>query len=147
MNEQKWLKAELHAHTLDDPEDGGRLIRHSARQLIDESARQGFDVLAITNHNQQLFDGFLADYARDRGVLLVPGVEATLDGKHVLLYNFPDYSPSWNSFEEVARKKKSDSLVVAPHPFFPSTTSVGRGLFHWRRIFDAVEYNHFFCRG
>jgi predicted metal-dependent phosphoesterase TrpH len=141
---KKWLKAELHAHTLDDPEDGRIIIRHSAFELLDRAAEQGFDVLAITNHNQQLYNEELTGYAAKRGILLIPGVEATLKGKHVLLYNFPDYDRSWNSLQMVRDRKGPGQLVIAPHPFFPSTTCLG-GLCHrWTGLFDAVEYNHFY---
>ena len=85
---KSWLKTELHTHTLDDPKDGRRIVCHSAQQLIDKAEEQGFQVLSITNHNQLLFTSSLEEYARERGILLIPGVEATLEGKHVLLYNF-----------------------------------------------------------
>ncbi|MGH9341873.1 MAG: hypothetical protein ACRD1R_20375 [Acidobacteriota bacterium] len=41
---KKWLKAELHTHTIDDPHDGHRIIYHTAPQLIDAAGRHGFDV-------------------------------------------------------------------------------------------------------
>jgi predicted metal-dependent phosphoesterase TrpH len=142
-----WLKAELHAHTLDDPEDGGIIIPHSAFELIDRAAEQRFDVLAITNHNQQLYNEELDDYAAKRGILLIPGVEATVKRKHVLLYNFPDYDPAWDSLETVRDHKGPKQLVVAPHPFFPGVSCL-RGLCHrWAGLFDAVEYNHFYLEG
>ncbi|MBI4446015.1 MAG: hypothetical protein HY645_08895 [Acidobacteria bacterium] len=114
---REWLKAELHAHTLEDPIDGGRIVSHSAHQLIDEAARQGFDVLAITNHDQMLFTPELEAYAAHAGIILIPGVEATLEGKHLLLYNFQDYTPDWNSFEAVRRSKGPNQLVIAPTHF------------------------------
>ena len=91
---KSWLKTELHTHTVDDPQDGKRVVCHSARQLIDKAEQQGFQVLSITNHDQLLFSSSLEEYARKRDVLLIPGVEATLRGKHVLLYNFSNYNPS-----------------------------------------------------
>lgn len=141
---KRWLKAELHTHTLEDPVDGRRIIFHSPRQLIDMAAEQGFEVLSITNHNQLLFNEKLEEYARSRGILLIPGVEATLKGKHVLLYNFLDYSPSWRDFEVVKQKKGSGQLVIAPHPFFPTFTSLRGQLYRRRELFDAIEYNHFY---
>ena len=141
---KRWLKAELHTHTLEDPVDGRRIIFHSPRQLIDTAAERGFEVLSITNHNQLLFNDQLEEYARSRGILLIPGVEATLKGKHVLLYNFPDYSPMWGDFEVVKQKKGCHQLVIAPHPFFPTLTSLRRQLYRHRELFDAIEYNHFY---
>ena len=141
---KQWLKAELHTHTVEDPKDGERIVLHSPHKLIDNAAQQGFEVLAITNHDQMLFSPNLQAYARQRGILLIPGVEATLLGKHVLCYNFPDYSPAWENPEIVARHKGPDQLVIAPHPFFPSSSALGECLLQWRSLFDGIEYNHFY---
>ena len=137
-----WLKAELHTHTVEDPADGQRVVFHSPDQLIDTVAEQGFEVLAITNHDQMLFDDRWEEYARVRGILLIPGVEATLRGKHVLLYNFSDYDASWKTPEIVMENKGSRQLVMAPHPFFPIPCALKRDFFRWVQLFDAVEYNH-----
>ena len=139
-----WLKLELHAHTVDDPSDGHRIVFHSAEKLIDKAKQQGFKVLSITNHNQMLFSPQLEEYARERGILLIPGVEATLEGKHVLLYNFANYTPSWKDLEVVANHKGPEQFVIAPHPFFPSSTALGNQLFEWLHLFDGIEYSHFY---
>ena len=139
-----WLKVELHAHTVDDPVDGHRIVSHSAEKLIDEAARQEFEVLSITNHDQMLFSPQLEEYARERNLLLIPGVEATLEGKHVLLYNFSNYSPSWNQAKVVSKNKGPDQLVIAAHPFFPSRAALGKRLFEWAWLFDGIEYSHFY---
>ncbi|MDA2924391.1 PHP domain-containing protein [Acidobacteria bacterium AH-259-L09] len=141
---KRWLKAELHAHTADDPADGNWIIFHSAEKLIDRAGELGFDVLSVTNHDQMLFSPSLREYAKQRGVLLVPGVEATLAGKHVLLYNFPNYDSYWDNPQIVARHKGPEQLVIAPHPFFPSSTSLGNQLFEWLHFLDGIEYNHFY---
>ena len=47
------LKVELHTHTSDDPADW---IPHSARELIDRAAAQGYDAVAITLHDHQADD-------------------------------------------------------------------------------------------
>jgi len=141
---KSWLKTELHTHTNDDPEDGKRFVVHSAEQLIDEAQEQGFQVLSITNHNQLLFTSALEEYARERGILLIPGVEATLEGKHVLLYNFLNYDSSWNSPEIATKNKGPDQLVIAPHPFFPLQVSLGKLVSRWHDLFDAIEYNQFY---
>ena len=77
---------------------------------------------------------------------MIPGVEATLEGKHVLLYNFLDYDPSWQDFEVVKRHKGSEQLVIAPHPFFPLRTALGKQFFRHLRMLDAVEYSQFYMQ-
>ncbi len=141
---KSWLKTELHTHTVDDPTDGKRCVFHSAEQLIDKAKEQGFQVLSITNHNQLLFTSSLEEYAKERGILLIPGVEATLEGKHVLLYNFLNYDSSWSSPEIATKHKGPGQLVIAPHPFFPIQVSLGKLVSRWRDLFDAIEYNQFY---
>ena len=135
---KSWLKTELHSHTIDDPKDGKSIVVHSAQQLIDKAEEQEFQVLSITNHNQLLFSSSLEEYARERGILLIPGVEATLEGKHVLLYNFLDYDDSWDNPEIVAQRKGPNQLVIAPHPFFPIPTALRKRVAHWNGLFDAI---------
>ena len=79
------LKVELHSHTADDPLDP---IPYSTRDLIDRAAVLGYDALAITLHDRQLDVRPLEAYAADRGLILIPGIERTIEGKHVVLLNF-----------------------------------------------------------
>lgn len=138
---KKWLKADLHTHTIDDPDDGGHMVLHSAQVLIETAASKGYEVLSITNHNQLLWNRELEQCALAHGVLLLPGVEATLSGKHVLLLNFLDYDPSWDDPHYIRERKGELQLVVAPHPFFPIGTALGDHFFRWIDIFDAIEYS------
>lgn len=142
-----WLKADLHLHTRDDPRDGLHMVVHSGEELIRRAAEQGFQVLSITNHNQLLYSRELAEFARSLGVLLVPGVEATLEGRHVLLYNFLDYRPTWSSIEQVRRSKGAGRLVIAPHPFYPVSEALRELFFEWEDVFDAVELSSLSMRG
>src|SRR5438034_8390327 len=76
------LRADLHLHT----RERESFITYDARELIDGAEHAGFQVLSITNHDTVTFSADLEAYARERGILLIPGVEATIEGKHVLLY-------------------------------------------------------------
>ena len=117
------------------------MVLHSAQALIKTAAEKGYEVLSITNHNQLLWNRDLEQYALNHGVILLPGVEATFSGKHVLLFNFLDYDSSWNDPRFVRQRKGELQMVVAPHPFFPISTALGDHLFRWLDIFDALEYS------
>ena len=118
------LKVELHTHTSDDPRD---FVPHSALDLIDRAANLGYHALAITLHDRQLDVRKLATYAKERGLLLIPGIERTIRGKHVLLINFPVEVEQARSFEDVATlKDRSGGLVIAPPPFLSSTLLLAR---------------------
>lgn len=140
------LKIDLHLHTGDDPVDD---IPHSAPALIDCAARLGFDALAITLHERQFSDPRTQDYARERGITLIPGIERTIGGRHVLLLNFPaSAAESARTFDDVARMKESHAgLVVAPHPYFPARSCLRGALDRHAALFDAVEWSYFWTRG
>ena len=138
------LKVDLHLHTADDPVD---TIEYDGPSLVDRAAALGFDALAITLHDRQLVDPSLRDYARERGIVLLPGVERTIDGRHVLLINFPQAAERVSSFDDVARlKARSGGLVIAPHPFFPGWSCLRSQLDAHADLVDAVEWSYFWTR-
>ena len=133
------LKVELHTHTSDDPIDK---IPYSAEELIDRAAGLGYQALAITLHNRQHPIDRLVPYAAERGIILLPGIEKTIQGRHVLLINFRCRTEGVETFEDLRRLKQSEpGLVVAPHPFFPASTCLLGDLDRYKDLFDAVEIN------
>jgi predicted metal-dependent phosphoesterase TrpH len=136
------LKVELHTHSADDPVDR---IAYSTNQLIAQAASLGYNALAVTLHDKQLDITPFVSYAREHGITLIPGIERTIHGKHVLLLNFSQRAEEVTSFEDVARlKQRERGLVIAPHAFFPAPTCL-RGLMDRHAdLFDAVEYNAMF---
>jgi len=135
----KKLKADLHLHTKEDPQDS---VKYSGRELIDQAYLKGFDVLAITNHDQVTYDNYLAEYAKEREILLIPGVEATIGKKHVLLLNVDHSFHRIRTFDDLKLLKNGAGLIIAPHPFFPSFSSLNSKLEEHLDIFDAIEYSH-----
>jgi predicted metal-dependent phosphoesterase TrpH len=139
------LKVELHSHTADDPLDQ---IPYSTRDLIDRAHVLGYDALAITLHDRQLDIRPLASYAAERGLVLIPGIERTIEGRHVLLLNFEmSDTEGVRTFDDVRRlRQRSQGLVVAPHPFFPSPSALLEKMNRHADLFDAVECNAMFTR-
>jgi predicted metal-dependent phosphoesterase TrpH len=144
MMTHRRLKADLHIHTSEDPKDK---VRYSARQLIDYASQKGFDVLAITNHNFYTYNDYLRDYAASKGILLIPGIELSVEEKHIVLLNITDNLPQKiQSLQDLRHYKNEDSLVIAPHPYFPMYQALKSKLEEYIDIFDAVEYTHFYFR-
>jgi predicted metal-dependent phosphoesterase TrpH len=137
------LKTELHTHTSADPHD---YISYSTTELIDRAAGLGYDALAITLHDCWYDVRPVADYARSVGITLIPGVERTIERKHVLLLNFDAAAERVNSFDDLARLRRDQpgGLVIAPHPFYPARCCLGRQLEDHADLFDAVELNAFY---
>jgi predicted metal-dependent phosphoesterase TrpH len=139
------VKIELHAHTDEDPADR---ITHTTRQLVDHAASLGYGALAVTLHDRYFDPTPHAAYARERGIVLLPGIERTIARRHVLLINFPAACADVLSFEDVAGlKRRTAGLVVAPHPFYPILSARGgRLLDRHAALIDAVEINAMYTR-
>jgi predicted metal-dependent phosphoesterase TrpH len=135
-----WLKADLHIHTCQGPES---IVRWTPREVIDLAAQAGYQILSFTDHDRRTYDSSLACYAQERGIVLIPGVEATIEGRHVLLYNFSHSLEALRTLDDIRRRKGPHSLVIAPHPFFPGPTSLRQRLVENLDLFDAIEYCHF----
>ncbi len=139
------LKVELHAHASEDLRD--RHITYSSTQLIDYLITQGYDALALTLHEYQYFPEALQRYAAERDFLLIPGVEANIEGRHTLLYNF-DFDPyTLRTFQDIRRQKTNECLVIAPHPYYPGKSCLHSLLERNVDVFDAIEYCHFYFQG
>jgi len=110
------------------------------------ASARGFSCLAITNHDTCTWTEYLRDYARERGICLLPGMEATVEGRHVLLINFDFRQISVSSFRDLYRIKREDSLIIAPHPFYPSPVALRKKFVRHINVFDAAEWSHFFCK-
>src|SRR3954452_18054122 len=145
--DEKWIKVDLHIHTLDDPLDA---LDYSAHQLLERARTLGFRVLAITLHDA-VFDRpeVFAD-AANMGMLLIPAAEVRLEGADVILLNV--------SAEEIAPLRTLDDLAtlrarrgpslftIAPHPFYVLGGSMGKKLVEKIDCFDAIELCHFWSR-
>jgi predicted metal-dependent phosphoesterase TrpH len=134
------LKADLHLHTAEDPLDR---VRYTAKELISKAADEHFDVISITNHHKMTFNHDLLSYARERGILLIPGVEMTIHRRHVLVLNPPPHRMC-SDFLSLSKLCRQETLIVAPHPYFPGTYSLNGYLLKHLDLFDALEYCHFY---
>ncbi len=140
--DRKALKLDFHVHTSDDVFDH---IPHGPEQLVDEMVRQGFDGFAVTNHDHYAINPRLTGYARERGLVIIPGMELTWRRQHVVLINFGEPGRV-NSPDDILRHKCETSLVMAAHPYFPWAPSCGKLLDARPELFDAIEFCHLYNR-
>lgn len=140
------IKVELHAHTSDDP---GDRIPYDTHALLDHAARFGYGALAVTLHNQWFDPAPFHEHATARGIVLLSGIEKTIDGKHVLLINVPREAGDVRSFDDVRALKHQvpGTLVVAPHAFYPIPSALGARLDDLVDVIDALEVNAMYTRG
>jgi len=142
MQKKRYLKADLHLHTCDGAIE--KNIPYNAFELIDRAMENGYEVLSITNHDSVTFSRYLRDYAWERGIVLIPGTELTLKGKHVLLYNVVEKLNRIKNFSDLEKVRDNNNFLMAPHPFYPCYKSLGRHLKAWIHLFDAIELSHFY---
>ena len=144
---KRWLKAELHAHCSLDPVDY-RICRHTPEHLISSAAKLGYEILAITCHNLDVWSESLSEYARSLGLTLIPGMEVAAERtRHVLVYNFRTGPENLNGLSKIRRCSRQDTLVIAPHAFFPGFVCLGKLLEKNLDVFDAIECSGFQVRG
>lgn len=140
----KKLKVDFHVHTGEDPKD--LYIKYSAEQLLDKAAEYEFDVICIANHKAVLYTEELRKYAEERGILLIPGMEAYVEKKHVLIINCqPKEYPPLN-FENLRTCVGEDALIIAAHPFYPRKYCLQEKVEEHIELFDAIEYAYLHFR-
>ncbi|HBC85813.1 MAG TPA: hypothetical protein DCZ94_02540 [Lentisphaeria bacterium] len=141
------LKADFHIHTNEDKRD---LITYCAKDIIDFASEKKFKVLALTNHDIFTYTPELVEYAGAKGILLVPGIEATIEGKHVVILNPQQDVESVKTFEALKeyRKKHPEIFVIAPHPYYPHLRKYSLQSLLLKNIdlFDGIEYCHYYTR-
>jgi predicted metal-dependent phosphoesterase TrpH len=146
------LKTNLHFHTADDPD---HKIEYSLREAIDHAASVGFNVLALTCHNYFAWTKSYAEYAEEKGILLIPGAEMGIErgkvskeGLHLLILGCHKDVENIQTFDDVReyKKKYPDVFVIAPHPFFPGNFSLKKELEKNIDIIDAIEESWFYSK-
>ncbi len=142
IQDKKYLKADLHIHTCDGIIE--KDIPYTAFDLIDMAMEKGYEVISITNHDTLTYSNYLKDYAQERGIVLIPGIELTVKRKHILLYNVIEKLDEIKNFSDLEKIKDKNSFVIAPHPFYPCYKSLGKRLTEWIHLFDAIELSHFY---
>jgi predicted metal-dependent phosphoesterase TrpH len=140
----RWIKIDLHIHTLDDPKD---VIDYSAHQLLKRAKKLGFGVLAITLHDAVFDRAEVFADAAAMGILLVPAAEVRLQGADIILLNVTASEiAQLKTFDDVRglRARRGLSIfTLAPHPFYVLGGSIGKRLMSEIDCFDAIELCHF----
>jgi predicted metal-dependent phosphoesterase TrpH len=134
------FKIDLHNHCLGDPMDR---LTHTIYDHLDAARRAGIDALAMTWHRKVCDDEKAAAYARERGMLLMPGMEAEVNGKHLVILGLREGElpgqPTWDEVRAL-RSRRPGVVVMAPHPFYPHPTCLNRELNGNEDCVDAVEW-------
>ena len=139
------FKTNLHFHSQDDPED---TINYTFYEGINQAARLGFEILALTCHNKFIGSQEYQDYAASKNILLIPGIEQYIEGRHVVILNPQSDIEQITTFTELADYKKNhpEILIFAPHPYFYTNYSLKEKLEKNIHLFDVIEQSWFYSR-
>ena len=134
-------RVELHSHCQGDPVDS--YLSHTLFQHIDRAKEVGLSAIAVTWHQKICAVADAFSYAREKGILFIPGIEADVDRKHVVILNVAEGDlpgePTWAQIRAL-RIRKPEVLVMAPHPFYPHPTCLGKDMDEHIDCIDAVEW-------
>jgi predicted metal-dependent phosphoesterase TrpH len=134
------FRVDLHNHCQGDPVDP---LTHTIFEHIDQARKVGLDAIAMTWHRRVCSDAAAFDYARERGLLLIPGMEAEVGGKHVVIVGLRDGDlPGRTNWDEIRalRARKPGVIVMAAHPFYPHPSCLNRRINEGIDCIDVVEW-------
>jgi predicted metal-dependent phosphoesterase TrpH len=132
---------ELHSHCQGDPVDTS--LDHTLFEHIDQARKVGLDAIAVTWHRKMCVDPEAEAYARERNVLLLGGMEAEIDRRHLVVLNVGENElPGQTTWSEIRalRRRNPNAFILAPHPFYPHPTCLGNRLQGHADCIDAVEW-------
>src|SRR5438309_6103748 len=144
IDNEHWIKVDLHIHTLDDPKD---VIDYSAHQLLERAKQLGFGVLAITLHDAVFDRAEVFADAAAMGILLIPAAEVRLQGADAILLNVTAAEvaelKNFEDLRDLRARRRLSIFSIAPHPFYMLGGSIGARLLEEIDCFDAIELCHF----
>jgi len=122
------LKIDLHVHTCYSYDAVTTL-----KEVVTYSKKQGLDGVAITDHDTLL--GALKLTQKTK-LIVIPGIEITALGGHVLALNLTRSIPQKLDLSEtVQRIHEAGGIAVAAHPTMVHKSALGRQI----TSYDAVE--------
>ena len=145
------LKTNLHFHSKEDPVD---IIEYDLFEGINKMYELGFNVLASTCHTKNICTQKHIEYAKEKGITLIPGIEANIHENksrkrsHVVILNCDTNANDIHTFDDLKKYKNEnpDILVIAPHPYFYGNYSLGHLLEKYIELFDVIEISWFYTK-
>ena len=137
---EKEYKMDLHIHTREDITH--KTLKYSLRDVIKKAFDNNYKILGFTFHDSTIRHD-VEKYFK-KGLLLVPGIELTIDNRHILLYSkkFNKYGRSYNyyrNFDKLEKIKDDSLLIGAPHPFYPANYSLRKKTEEYKNYIRFLE--------
>jgi len=84
----KFVRADLHIHSygIDFGSFDVTDEKMTPKNIVDTALRSNLKIISITDHNEILNSNIAIDYAQDKDILVVPGIEVSTTQGHLLVY-------------------------------------------------------------
>lgn len=91
----KFVRADLHIHSygIDYGSFDVKDAQMTPQNIVDTALSSNLKIISITDHNEILNSKIAIDYAQDKDILVVPGIEVSTTQGHLLVY--------FNSFQNL----------------------------------------------
>jgi len=107
------MRCDLHCHTCYS-QDSTAL----PEEMVEAALKKGINCLAISDHGEIKGARKAIEYAKDKPILIIPGIEIKSKEGDVLGLNVKEIIPNKLSAEETIKKiKELGGLAIIPHPF------------------------------
>tara|TARA_R110002049_G_scaffold139245_1_gene299844 strand:+ start:2598 stop:5255 length:2658 start_codon:yes stop_codon:yes gene_type:complete len=124
----RFLRADLHIHSYG--EFGSYDVKDTAmtpEAIVDTAIAKGLKIISITDHNEIFNSNTAINYAADKDILVIPGIEVTTTQGHLLLYfdtfqNLRSFAGKLNISED---KKTTTQGIVECLDFAHQCSGVG----------------------
>jgi ABC-type lipoprotein export system ATPase subunit/histidinol phosphatase-like PHP family hydrolase len=87
-NGSQFVRADLHIHSFSF--DNGSFdvsdVTMTPQNIVDTALEKGLKVISITDHNEIGNSKIAIDYAKDKNILVIPGIEISTTQGHLLVY-------------------------------------------------------------
>lgn len=107
------MKCDFHVHTFYSFDSST-----SPEEMVDAALKLGIDCLAITDHNEIEGAKKAIEYAKEKPILIIPGIEVKSKEGDIIGLNVKEKIPPKLSAKETIKKiKEQGGFVILPHPF------------------------------
>ena len=107
------MKCDLHIHS-NYSYDSGALVK----DIVDTAIKRGMDCIAITDHKEVKGALEAVEYAKNKPILIIPGIEVKTKSGDVLGLNVKEKIEDGLSVRETMKKiRESGGIAVLPHAF------------------------------
>jgi len=107
------MKCDFHIHTHYSYDSNS-----SPKEIVDKAIKERIDCLAITDHGEVKGALEAIEYAKEKPILIIPGIEVKSKEGDILGLNVKEKIPNGLSAKEtIKRIKERGGFVVIPHPF------------------------------